>query len=263
MIETPYETFLRSTPGRYAVTGSSFVWCASPRLCGAVMWGRQTEHETRSILRIFEQHETQMAPSFSVVFDTRGVEHVDPKNLAILFSWVAARRTQLVERIALQASVIREGPIAFLLTGILPVIGQTHAYRIFTEPMTAFRAVTHIGAEALCAEVEAITERLCGVPREVRVLRELLATRLDVTIEEASRTLGTSSRSLQRVLRAHGTSFHDEVVEARFSLAKQVLRSSDHKLAAVGARVGISERALTLLFKAKTGMTPADWRKRR
>jgi len=29
----------------------------------------------------------------------------------------------------------------------------------------------------------------------------------------------------------------------------------------VCTRVGISERALTLLFRKKTGLTPAEWRK--
>jgi AraC-like DNA-binding protein len=261
MIETPYETFLRSTPGRYAVTGSSFVWCASKKLCGAVMWGRQSEAETRRILHIFDQHETQMARSFSVVFDTRGVDHVEPQSLAVLVSWLSARRDSLRERITLQASVIRDGPIAFLLTGILPVVGRTHAYRLFTDPFEAFTAVTETDLGALCAEVEGITERLRGVPRELRALRALLAERIDVSFDEISRTLATSPRSLQRLLATHGTSFRDEVISARFALAQDALRSTDDKLAAVAARVGISERALTMMFKARTGMTPAEWRR--
>jgi len=70
-----------------------------------------------------------------------------------------------------------------------------------------------------------------------------------------------SPRSLQRVLGRHGTSFHDEVVAVRLSRAQGLLRSGDLKLAEIGARVGISERALGLLFRAKTGLTPAEWRK--
>jgi AraC-like DNA-binding protein len=84
---------------------------------------------------------------------------------------------------------------------------------------------------------------------------------VDTTLDQAATQLGVSARSLQRILTRQGTTFHDEVVAARLALAKKILLTSDQKLAGVGARVGISERALTLLFRAQTGLTPAEWRK--
>jgi len=75
------------------------------------------------------------------------------------------------------------------------------------------------------------------------------------------RALGTSPRSLQRVLRKHGTSFHAELSTARLRRAQALLAGSDDKVATVGARVGISERALTLSFRSKTSLSPAAWRK--
>ena len=114
---------------------------------------------------------------------------------------------------------------------------------------------------ALCAEVDAITERVRGVPRELRVTRELLARRVSTGLAEVSAALAMSERSVQRVLSRHGTSFHAEVITARFALAREILRASDEKLAQVCTQVGISERALTLLFRKQTGLTPAEWRK--
>jgi AraC-like DNA-binding protein len=261
MIETAYEAFLKATPGRFTVTGSSFVWCASPTLCGAVLWGEQTEEETRSILRIFDQYPHQMASSFDMVLDTRGVERVDPASLAQLFSWLVARRGELVSHLRMQANVIREGPIGFLLTGLLPVARWTLPYRLYYEPAEAFCSVAGEQGLALCAEVETIVERVRGVSPELRITRELLEGRLDITLAEVSRTLGISSRSLQRVLTRHGTSFHREVIAARFHRAQTLLRSGDQKVAVIAARVGISERAITLLFRARTGLSPAEWRK--
>ncbi len=261
MIESSYEQFLRAATGRFTITGSSFVWCASRTLCGCVVWGRQSEAETGDILRIFDQYPLHMDGTFDIVLDSRGVNEVDPRSLHLLFSWLVARRAALAPRIRLQASVIREGPIGFLLTGLLPVAGKTHPYRLFTDPAEAFRAVDSATGAALCAEVDAITERVRGVPRELRVTRELLARRVGTRLAEVSAALAMSERSVQRVLSRHGTSFHAEVITARFALAREILRASDEKLAQVCTQVGISERALTLLFRKQTGLTPAEWRK--
>jgi AraC-like DNA-binding protein len=261
MLEATYESFAQSPAGRFTVTGSSFVWCASPSLCGTFLWGQQTESETRGILQLFDRYDLHMAGRFDVVLDSRGVERVDPRLLAILFSWLVAHREPLTVRIGLQVNVLRQGPIGFLLAGLLPVVGQTHPVRIFTNPADAFRSVDNDTGLALAAEVDAIAERVRGVSPELRAMRAFLEGRAKSSLREASRALGTSPRSLQRVLTRHGTSFHQEMSEARFTLAKEILRHSDQKLAAISARVGISERSLTLLFKAKTGLTPAEWRK--
>lgn len=263
MIETGYDTFLAATAGRYTIVGSAFVWCASPTLCGAFLWGEQTEDETRAILRIFDQYPKQMASRFDMVLDTRGVVSVDPSALKQLFSWLLASRRDLVSHLRMQANVIREGPIAFLLTGLLPVARWTIPYQLHHEPEDAFRSVAGEPGVALAAEVEAIADRVRGVSRELRVTRELIARRLDVDIGEVSRQLGTSARSLQRILRRHGTSFHHEVVAARFARACELLSTGDEKIATIGSRVGISERALTTLFRAKTGVGPAQWRKQK
>jgi AraC-like DNA-binding protein len=262
MKETAYEPFLAAPHGRYTVTGSSFVWCASRTLCGAFMWGEQTEAETRSILHIFDQYPRQMANSFDIVLDSRGVARVDPSALAQLFSWLVARRSDLSKHLRLQANVIQSGPIGFLLTGLLPVAQWTLPYQLHYAPEDAFRAVAAEGGDALCAEVEAIADRVRGVSKELRAMRELIASRPEIGIGEVSRSLGLSARSLQRVLTRHGTSFRNEGIAARFARAKVLLSSSDQKVASIAHAVGISERALTLLFRSKTGLSPAEWRKK-
>jgi AraC-like DNA-binding protein len=261
MINTPRETFQRAPLGRFCVIGSSFLWCASPSLAGAFLWARQSEAETRDILETFDHGMRSLSPSFDMILDTRGVDAVDPLPLEILFSWMVARLGDLAHRVRLQACIIGEGPIGLLLTGLMPVTGQTQPYRIFTDPAEAFAVVAGDAGAGLCAEIEGIAEQLRATPREVRLTRKLLEARVDVPFDEVSRALGMSPRSLQRVLGRHGTSFHDEVVAARLTRAKALLRSGDLKLADIGARVGISERALGLLFRSKTGLTPAEWRK--
>lgn len=259
MIEADYQPFVDAPVGRFTVLKASLVWCASPGLCGAVFWGHHDEEEARKILHICDQYERHMGATFNIILDTRGVEVVEPHNLQLLFSWLLERQDRMFPRIHLQASVIREGPIGFLLAGLLPVVGKTHPYRIFTDPLAAFHVAG--ASPELCAEVETLSTRLQGIPQELRFLRAYLESNPHTSIEEACSRVGTSTRSLQRLLARQGTSFHQEASRARLSLAQELLRASDLKLLAVSARVGLSERALTLLFRSQTGLSPAGWRK--
>ena len=94
-------------------------------------------------------------------------------------------------------------------------------------------------------------------------VRTLLGRRLDARIEDAAKELGVSERSLQRWLNQRGLSFHDEVVAARLAVACELLQTTDLKVAAIAARLGISERAVTMLFRSQTGLTPMAWRAQR
>jgi len=262
MIQTPYETFLAEPAGHFCVIGTSVAWCASPSLGGVILWARQSEAETRELLTLFEHSLRSMAPAFDVILDTRGVDAVDPVPLQILFAWMVAHLGDLARRVRLQACIIREGPIGLVLTGLMPVTGQVQPYRLFRDATEAFTVVAGQAGPALCAEVESIAAQVRDVPVEVRITRRLLEANLDTPFEEVSRRVGMSPRSLQRALGRSGTSFHNEVVAERLARAKALLRTGDLKLAEIGARVGISERALGLLFRARTGLTPAEWRRR-
>ena len=259
LIEVSPDAFTQAPVGRFTSTGSCVVWCASRTLCGARLWGRPDGDETRAIMRIFDAYPRVLDPVFDIVMDTRDIEVVRAEALAVLTRWIWGNRSALLERIRV-TSLIREGPIGYLFAGLLPTLGKAGPLRVTTDVGTAFGAtIDHTGVQ-LANEVDAIAARLRGVPRELQVIHALLAQRLDARIEDAAKELGSSPRSLQRWLRRRGTSFHDEVVSARFAAACELLRTTDLKVAAVGARLGISERAVTLLFRARTGLSPSEWR---
>lgn len=251
----------RSPIGRYTCTASSVIWVASPVLCGWQLWGRPDDTETRTILRLIDRYPV-MPGTFRAVADTRKVELVSPTALPLLVQWYFRHRAELKRKIDLQANVIRRDTIGFLLVGIVISMGDAFPSASFTEPQDAFRAVAGDAGAALCDEVEAIAERVRSMPREIQVLRASLASNPDTTIEMVAKELHISRRSLQRALGRSGTSFHDEVTTARFEAARTLLTAPDAKIASVAARVGWSERTLTTVFRTRTGLTPADWRKR-
>lgn len=261
MLEATHEEFERAPVGKYTCTSSAVVWVFSPALTGWHIWGRPDEAETRTILRLTSAY-TKMGSSFDVVADSRGIEVVNPTALPLLVAWVFQHHRELKLRIGVQANVIRRDAIGFLLMGIIASLGDMWPFETFTDPIEAFRSIAGPAGAALCDEVETIVGRVRSTPRELQLLRTLLTQRSDHSIRTAARELSTSSRSLQRILSRYGTSFHDEQTTARFELAKQLLDASDEKVEAVASRVGWSVRTLTVVFRAKLGMTPAAWRKR-
>jgi AraC-like DNA-binding protein len=70
-----------------------------------------------------------------------------------------------------------------------------------------------------------------------------------------------STRSLQRQLWQAGVSFRDEQAAARFRCAEEMLRTDD-KVSAIAAQLGLSAQGLTQLTRARTGLTPAELRRR-
>ncbi len=82
------------------------------------------------------------------------------------------------------------------------------------------------------------------------------------TLNALARSLGTSSRSLQRRLHSTGHSFSSLWIEARLARSAERLAASRESPAEVGYVCGFSDQAhFTRLFKLHTAMTPALYRK--
>jgi AraC-like DNA-binding protein len=81
-------------------------------------------------------------------------------------------------------------------------------------------------------------------------------------VDEAARRLGTSGRSLQRALRAEGTSYAALSDEVRKELALAHLRQRDRTLSEIALLVGFQEvAAFTRAFRRWTGVLPSAFRR--
>ncbi len=255
--------FLRDPVGSWLVASpTAVVFCAASDLCGCTAWGRPSRADVERLLEVFGGfRHPKLAARFDVILDGRAIEGVDPDALQLLIAWLDERKTELAARVRVQYGVIADTLVGVTLAGILPVLGETHDYRVVRDPREAFRDLSPAW-EALADEVDAAVAQARGAPRELRELRDLLRARAAATIETAARALGVSVRTLQRVLQEGGTTFRDEVRDARFGAARELLVHGDDKVAAIARRVGLSENALARLVREKTGVTPAELRKR-
>ncbi|MFO1415391.1 MAG: AraC family transcriptional regulator [Burkholderiales bacterium] len=98
------------------------------------------------------------------------------------------------------------------------------------------------------------------LPHLYRSLR-LLMLEGGVTADSVAQQFAMHRRTLDRRLRAHGTSFHAILSEVRYEVARQLLRDTCMPSAQVGAAIGFREAAsFTRAFRQWSGMTPAAWR---
>lgn len=258
------ESFLDDPVGRWIAAGTSVTWCASPSLAGTTVWGSPDAETTRAIVGPFDALWARtMADQVDVIGDARRVEQIDPGALAVVFQWNVERRADGVARIRQQLGIIKPGIIGMTLSGILPTVGETHPFRVLHDALEAHRLLGD-GSDALGREVEDIVERVSGIGQELLAVREVLRTQHGaVTLTDCARLLGSSTRSLQRTLGALGTSFQRELRDARFAEARELLASTDEKVASIAHRVGVTESALTQLVRERTGQTPAELRRQR
>ncbi len=74
--------------------------------------------------------------------------------------------------------------------------------------------------------------------------------------------LGVSPRTLQRRLTAAGTSLRDLTAAARVEAAAAMLAQTARSLGAIGFACGFADQPhLTRVFRQRTGLTPAAWRR--
>ena len=169
------------------------------------MWGRPTIADVDQQLLAYDVlRHPGTAAQVQIVFDGSGMESIDPECLRRFVSWLIERREEHGARVRLQYGVITDSIIGATLTGILPMLGAAHPFRLFRDAREAFRAATPDG-DALHDEVFAAVASVRGEPRELRDLRDFLRMRSNgVTIESAARGVFVSVRTLQRILQEHG-----------------------------------------------------------
>jgi len=99
------------------------------------------------------------------------------------------------------------------------------------------------------------------LPRLRRALRTLLVAGT-ISRSEVAQVLSTHRRTLNRRLRAQGTTFQRVLDEVRFATACQLLDAAHISITEIGASLGYAEAsAFTHAFRRWSGMTPAQRRK--
>lgn len=149
----------------------------------------------------------------------------------------------------------------------LPVLFERPRHRlVFPADRLATPIASHDPAAAEMAR-EQCEAALASLP-EATTLRLRAEQRLRrdegafLAAPALARALGVSTRTLERKLRAEGTSYRRLVDEARRARAERLLGRADLSMAEVAAHVGYSDVAnFTRAFRRWTGTTPGAFRR--
>jgi len=258
---------LASDPaGRYVAGDSWIHFCASPRLWGVVVWGRPDETAAFALGRalVLELAEG-IAPHVSI-FDCSRIEGGDPRSFRAAGRYLAIHHAALERQVERLALVRPTGIDGALVAGAFDVLPKPYPVRVFDDPAAAFAWLDpELDAGARAAMLVAMHAEVTGTSKELGALRALLEHRLDgMPIAAAAKHLGLSERTLQRKLAEGGTTFSDELAEARIRAAKKLLLESEAPLTAIAFDVGCSSlQYFSALFRRRTGESPSEFRARR
>ena len=88
--------------------------------------------------------------------------------------------------------------------------------------------------------------------------------RAPLTVEEAAAVTGYGKSNFCKIFRTvTGETFHRALNNRRIGIARDLLRTTDLPIAAVGAEVGLPEaKTFSRVFRELEGMTPGDYRRR-
>jgi AraC-like DNA-binding protein len=146
--------------------------------------------------------------------------------------------------------------------------GASHAAVVFgagwlARPLGGADALLHA---RIMQEIQALESQGAGdlIAQLRRVLRRLLIGGRapgETSLERISKVFAIHRRTLNRRLRERGTSFKALVEEARYDIARQLLRDTRLPVAEVAGALDYADAAaFTRAFRRWSGSTPAAWR---
>lgn len=150
--------------------------------------------------------------------------------------------------------------------GIEPEFGARRdalrfARKLLDVPNAHHDPTVSVLLERRASELLAAQDDDARLVERVRDLIRLVRDPQSLRADDLAARLGTSSRALQRRLRARGTSLSSLLDETQKTMAIEAVRSSSAPLKQIADRLGFSEpSAFHRAFKRWTGKTPRDFR---
>lgn len=259
------DEFVAAPLGRCVIGPTFAIWCASPILQGAIIWGSVDEQSIRDMMAAGRfVHHPKLAKRRRLLVDCRDITRVDA-DVLLGFTTLARDRVPVwaagLER---QAIIVPAGLAGILIGGALPSLGVSHPLRFAHDLDSALAFVEHPDARSAYDTAA----RISLATRGQTVLLSRLRVHLGrdpsaATVESSAGALGMSARTLQRELARLDTSFSDELRRLRVAAAEALLVHSDLKIDAVATRVGFGTASrMSATLRRELAVTASELRAR-
>lgn len=210
------DSFLKKPWGRFVICRTFAFWQLDPGMSGVIVWGAPTVDDVDNMIRVFDiAHVNAGVGRHVSLADTRDISEIDAAAFEKILSYLESRR-ELHERLVIrQALVVQRGVSGAALSGLHQLIGTTYPTMTFTDPREAIDWLSPPDRDLAWTVFCTLRERVRGAPEVVARLRAMLeAEPRRLSLADAARRLGISSRTLQRRLTEAETSLRKELVVA-------------------------------------------------
>ncbi len=262
MLGSSIEDFMRRPVGHYYAANSFVYWYPHPDINGITLRGSPCPDDIRELTQLMDAMLRVRATPHSSLIDARSLTHADPIAFSELAHYVVQRWPALSGVIRRQALVRPVGLVGAVVAGFYQVLPPSFPVGVFD---TLEDALEWLGPSAGEHAKNALEELNSAERPDALLIR--LRARLEsdcskVSCERMARELGVSERTLQRRLQAAGTSFHEEVQQARVRAAQKLMLTSEANLTAIALEIGCASlQHYSSLFRKVTGQSPSEWRK--
>lgn len=241
-----------------------FYFQTNEDLTGYVLWGAPGSSDIDDLVTLIGASLARLPPHPSIV-DARALEGTPPHLFDRLAAFIRDNREAL-HRSATRLALVRgHGVTGAVVGGFFDVVTPPYPVKSFDGLLDALVWLGVADAGAMAAELEQLRDAASNVPPLIRQLRTIVDAALPHPDEGGiARSLGLSSRTLQRRLSELGTSFAGEVAQVRVARAITLLESTDDPLTRIAFDVGCpSLSSFSTLVKKVTGETPSAIRAKR
>jgi AraC-like DNA-binding protein len=249
--------------GAYVAGASWLYGVLAPDVYALVMWGTPGDEDTAALAArlVIEL----CRPPHATMVDLSALERIEPAAFDHLLGYFRDHRAPLGQVVTQAAVVLPSGLNRAVASGFFHVVPAPFAVRYGDSVTEALASLGHRDPERGRADLQQARAEVEQVSLFVRTVRGYLADHLDqASVASTARALGTSERSLQRSLATHGTTFADELQEARIRAAERRLRDDDRaSLTEIALAVGAGSAAhFSALYRKRRGETPSEYRAR-
>ena len=256
--------FLASPRGAYVQGRCFFYFQTSEDLTGYVLWGAPGSSDIDDLTTLIGSSLARLPPHPSIV-DARALEGAPPHLFDRLAAFIRDNRDAL-QRSATRLAMVRgQGIAGAVVGGFFDVVTPPYPVKAFDVLADALEWLGVEEAGAFAEELEGLREAASSVPPLIRQLRTVVDDALPHPDEAAvARSLGLSSRTMQRRVCAGGPTFGGRVAQVRGARARTLLESTDDPLTRIAFDVGCpSLSSFSTLGRKVTGETPSAIRAKR
>ncbi len=248
--------------GKYFVsrTWLSF-FAAHGRFSGTVVWGSPTPDDVHAWESAADLRLSGACAPHATLFDAHRVERLSPSAYGVLARYAVRKSEALTERITRLAIVHWGGFAGAVALGFSKLVPLSFPIELFGDAAAALGWLGCSEDAALLDQIGRAHAEARSIPPLVRDLGAYLHHHPSASPGEAARALALSTRTLQRKLADHATSFRRERDQARLRRAQSMLLDSDAPVTTVALEVGLtSTQHLSDLFRKFGFDSPQKWR---